>query len=213
LVKYARLGHNVYVVIATDGKGGTRVTNISSGDSLGSLRKLESVCACEKMGIIPPIFLSIDRLDTKNGIRNYLNGYARLLELLKEKITILQPDIILTYDPDGDSHHSEHIVVGSAVTELILREGWVDKHPLYYLAAEFAPDMGYDLGGVNSQYLNIRIEYSDEDEIKTLAADACFVTQFTPEEKKKDYEEKTKDKNNFKFYRRFAVYKGLKNEF
>ncbi len=165
------------------------------------------------MGIKPPIFLSIDRLDTKKGIRTYLNGYALLLELLKEKITNIRPDIILTYGPDGDSHHSEHIVVGSAVTESILREGWVDKHPLYYLAAEEAPDMGYDLGALNSQYLNIRIEYTVEDELKTLAADTCFVTQFKPEEKRKDYEEKTKDKNNFKFYRRLDVYKGLKNEF
>jgi LmbE family N-acetylglucosaminyl deacetylase len=54
--KYARLNYRVKVVIATDGKEGTRVTNIPAGDSLGKLRRSESICACEKLGIDPPIF-------------------------------------------------------------------------------------------------------------------------------------------------------------
>src|SRR5690348_15357375 len=65
LVKYAKEGHKVIVMIATDGKDGTRVTKIPAGDSLGNLRKLETACACSKMGIEPPVFLSIERLDTK----------------------------------------------------------------------------------------------------------------------------------------------------
>jgi len=32
LAKYSRLGHNVYIIIATDGKDGTRVTKIPDGD-------------------------------------------------------------------------------------------------------------------------------------------------------------------------------------
>jgi len=39
LHKYARLGNKVFVIIATDGKDGTRVTKIPAGDSLGMLRK------------------------------------------------------------------------------------------------------------------------------------------------------------------------------
>jgi len=47
LHKYARLGNKVFVIIATDGKEGTRVTKIPPGDSLGRLRKAESICGCK----------------------------------------------------------------------------------------------------------------------------------------------------------------------
>lgn len=59
------------------------------------MRKLEAICACEKMGIEPPIFLSIDRLDTRskldlrNAMRNYNNNIKQLRALLKEKISPL----------------------------------------------------------------------------------------------------------------------------
>jgi N-acetylglucosamine malate deacetylase 2 len=204
-VKYSRLGHKVFVIIATDGKGGTRVTNIPAGDSLGQIRRQESICAAQKMGIEPPIFLMIDRLDTKNGIRNYLDGYTQLLKLLKTHISNIKPDIILTYGPDGDSHHSEHIVISAAVTELTLREGWIDNYKLFYLANKHIPEAGYDIGTVREDYLTVKIDYSDEDELITLDADACFTSQFTKEEKDKDFIEKTNDKNNFKYYRQFIA--------
>lgn len=50
--------------------------------------------------------------------------------LLKEKIASINPDFILTFGPDGDTNHAEHIVTGAADTELLLRESWVDKYPL-----------------------------------------------------------------------------------
>lgn len=213
LVKYRRLGHKVFVIIATDGKGGVRVTNIQAGDSLGQIRKLESICAAQKMGIETPIFLSIDRLDTKNGIRNYLNGYEQLLLLLKDHISKIDPKVIITYGPDGDSHHSEHIVIGSAVTELILREGWYEKLSLYYLATPSDSAVPYNVGTLSKEYVNVRIEYSDEDELMALDADACFVSQFTKEEREQDFLEKTSNKNNYKYYRKFSVDKSkLKND-
>lgn len=58
LAKYARLGNKVFVIVATDGKGGTRVTKVPEGDSLGAIRKTESECGCKKLGIEPPIFLA-----------------------------------------------------------------------------------------------------------------------------------------------------------
>ena len=62
LTKYARLGNKVYVIVATNGKGGTRVTKIPEGDSLGNIRKTESECGCKALGIEPPIFFGIERL-------------------------------------------------------------------------------------------------------------------------------------------------------
>lgn len=86
LIKYARKGSNVFVIVATDGKDGTRVTNIPAGDSLGNLRKQESICGCAKMGLRPPLFLGIEKLDTKIGVGKYFKCHQQLMNSLKKKI-------------------------------------------------------------------------------------------------------------------------------
>jgi len=212
LIKYARLGYKVKLIIATDGKDGTRVTKIPAGDSLGNLRKEESRCACKIMGIEAPIFLGIERLDTKIGVGKYFREHKRLLDTLKVLIPAIHPDVILTFGPDGDTHHSEHIVTGATVTELLLQEGWVEKYPLYYLA--WTKELGGlgDLGYVHEKYFNIKIEFSNEDELKGLEAMKCYVTQYTAEEMKEDYNKKVKDPNNLLHFRRFVVQKGMKDD-
>jgi len=213
LIKYARLGYKVQLIIATDGKDGTRVTKIPAGDSLGNLRKEETRCACKIMGIPDPVFLGVERLDTKIGVGKYFKEHKKLLDTLKILIPTINPGIIITFGPDGDTHHSEHIVTGATVTELLLQEGWVEKYSLYYLA--WTKDVGgiEDLGYVNEEYFNVRIDYTKEDELKGLEAFKCYVTQYTTEEMKADYERKTKDVNNYVHFRRFVVQKGMKRDF
>ena len=215
LIKYARLGYKVQLIIATDGKDGTRVTKIPAGDSLGNLRKEETRCACKIMGIPEPIFLGVERLDTKIGVGKYFKEHKKLLDTLKVLIPSIKPDIIITFGPDGDSHHSEHIVTGATVTELLLQEGWVEKYPLYYLAWTKGEGIGgvEELGYVDKKYFNIRVDYSSEDELKGLEAFKCYVTQYTSEEMKTDYDRKTKDVNNFVHFRKFVVQKGLETDF
>lgn len=213
LIKYAELGFNVQLMIATDGKDGTRVTKIPAGDSLGNIRKEETRCACKILGIAEPIFLGIDRLDTRIGVGKYFGEHKKLLALLKEKIAAIDPDLILTFGPDGDTHHAEHIVAGAAVTELLLREGWVDKYPLYYVAWTKEQGSMFDLGYVNEQYYNVKINYTQEQKTKALEIMPCYVTQYTPEELKDDREKKLKDKNNFLHFRRFVVKSGMQSAF
>lgn len=214
LAKYARLGHKVYIVIATDGKDGTRVTNIPAGDSLGKLRQLESVCACEKLGINPPIYFHIDRLDTKYGVRPYLNGLKQFSEKLKTNIQQLQPDLLITFGPEGEYGHSEHIVTGATVIDLLLREGWVEKYPLYF-PIDKKGDVTEEDGNsfADEKYLNVAITYSDSDELKSFEAAKCYVTQFKPQEVKELIETEAANKSNTKYFRKFSVSKGLKTEF
>lgn len=69
LTKYGRLGNKVFIIVATDGKGGTRVTKIPDGDSLGVLRRTESICGCKTLGIEPPIFFWNRKARHKNWNR------------------------------------------------------------------------------------------------------------------------------------------------
>lgn len=70
-----------------------------------------------------------------------------------------------------------------------------------------------DLGYVHEKYLNVKIDYSNEDELKGLEAMKCNVCQFTAEEMKDDYDKKVKDRNNFVHFRRFVVQKGISTGF
>jgi LmbE family N-acetylglucosaminyl deacetylase len=213
MIKYAALGYDIKLIIATDGRDGTRVTNIPAGDELARVRKEESRCAMRKIGLQEPIFLDLERLDTKIGVAKYFAQHKKVLELLKEKIASIDPDFIVTFGPDGDTSHSEHIVAGAAVTEVLLREGWVEKYPLYYLSwtREQAKEGG--LGYVDNRYLNVKITYTQDQENLALEMMPCYVTQFTPEELVEDRSKKIADKANFLQFRRFAVAKGFRDRF
>ncbi len=213
LRKYARLGNKIYVIIATDGKDGTRVTKIPAGDSLGMLRRAESICGCMTLGVEPPIFLGIERLDTKIGTGKYFREHQRFMDSLKVRISLINPDVIITAGPDGDTHHSEHIVVGATVTELLLAEGWVEKYPLYHFAWKKGAE-SIDPGGyLDEQYVNVKVKYTLEDEKKAIEALHCYVTQYTSDELKEEAANKLKDGANTINFRKFVVKKGLKNDF
>ncbi len=213
LSNFARLGNRVFVIIATDGKDGTRVTKIPAGDSLGSLRKKESICGCRVLGLELPIFIGIERLDTKIGVGKYFKAHQQFRDSLRVKIPLINPDVIITAGADGDTHHAEHIVAGAAVTELLLAEGWVSKYPLYYFAWEKGAESVDDLGYTDKQYFNVQVNYSLEDEAKAIEALHCYVTQYTPEEFKEESERKLKDSSKIIYFRKFVVAKGLKNDF
>ena len=213
LSKYARLGNKVFVIIATDGKDGTRVTKIPAGDSLGNLRKKETACGCKTLGLEPPVFLGIERLDTKIGVGKYFKAHQQLLDSLKIKIPAINPDVIITAGPDGDTHHAEHIVVGAAVTELLLAQGWVEKYPLYYFGWKKGAESVDDLGYLDDQYFNVEVRYTPEDENKAIETLHCYITQYTPEEFQEEAERKLKDTTNTIYFRRFVTMKGLKNDF
>jgi len=213
LVKFNRQGFKVILMIATDGKYGTRVTRIPEGDSLAKIRREESICSSKKMGIEHPIFLSIDRLDTKNGVRNYFNAQKQLRDSLIKRIPSINPDFIITFGPDGDSHHAEHIVVGSAVTEILLQKGWVDKYPLYYIAYTNSSSGLEELGFMDPKYINVEISYSQEEELIGLEANKCFVSQQTVAEMEEDRASKLRDTVNKTLFRKFAVKSGKQTSF
>jgi LmbE family N-acetylglucosaminyl deacetylase len=165
------------------------------------------------MNIEPPVFLGITRLDTRHGVGEYFTSHKKFLELLREQIVLIDPDYIITFGPDGDTHHAEHIVTGAAVTELLLMEGWVEKYPLFYIAWNEGQGKLFNLGHVNEKYFNVRVRYSQEDEDQALEIMPCYKTQFTPEEIIADRENKINDKTNVLHFRRFSIASGMDESF
>ncbi len=113
LARYRAEGLRSYVAIATRGDGvDAKISDPSLGthDQLGQIRSAEMACACEKLGINPPIFLGhqdgeVDKVSTEEAAR----AVARL-------IRELQPLVVITHDPEGGYGHHDHIAVNAFVT-------------------------------------------------------------------------------------------------
>ena len=208
----ARLSHTyrIYTVYATDGKGGTRVKNIAP-DELGKIRQAEVACSLQKLGAEPPIFLHVDRLDSKNSLRVFWNETKWAKDSLKRIITNLSPKAIITMGPDGDTGHPEHRVISGLTTELILRESWYDRYPLYYITwtkeqADRFAQFGIDeLMYADKRYVNLTVHYTNEDEARSWEATKCHDSQYTQKEIEEMISGDKADTVNQMHFRKFIV--------
>jgi LmbE family N-acetylglucosaminyl deacetylase len=113
LARYTAEGLRAYVAVATRGDGvDAKISDPSLGthEMLGQVRSAEMACACEKLGINPPIFLGyqdgeVDKVPTEDAAR----AVARL-------IRELQPLVVITHDPEGGYGHPDHIAVSAFST-------------------------------------------------------------------------------------------------
>lgn len=210
LTKYS-VSYKVYIIIATDGRYGIK-PGFPSGDTLVKIREAESACGCQKMGIEPPIFLRFtDGFDTRIGVGKYLSQSKELKAKLTGKIKELNPDLIITFGPDGDTGHSDHRMISNMTTEIILKEGWAEKYPLYYIAWTKREDEKFKMiGGLNtidSSYINVSITYSEEQEQRALQAIWCYKSQLSKEEMQEWVDVETKDSTNVFHFRKLTVAK------
>jgi N-acetyl-1-D-myo-inositol-2-amino-2-deoxy-alpha-D-glucopyranoside deacetylase len=148
LAHYAADGVNVHLICATKGESG-KVTDPSLGqvDDVGKLREEELKNACKALGIHAPIFLGYK--DSGRFERTQHNNTQALMNVdeleLEQKIlehmTLLQPDIMLTFDPHGIYGHIDHIKIHRAATAAFWSAGKVMARPpkrLYYTAMSSA---------------------------------------------------------------------------
>src|SRR5579859_466276 len=113
LARYSAEGVRAYVACATRGNGvDAKISDpsLATRDTLAQVRSAELACACEHLGINPPIFLGyqdgeVDKVSTEEAAR----AVARL-------IRELQPQVVITHDPEGGYGHHDHIAVSAFTT-------------------------------------------------------------------------------------------------
>lgn len=215
LANYARLGHTVQLILAVDARFDRRFID-AEPDSVAKAKQQDVICSCEKLGIASPIFYSFSTLDRKHGerdgVRNAVESGSSFREKLKQSIEQLKPDLIITFGPDGEYGHPEHIIVGSLVTELLLREGWVSKYPLYYFGWTKSQEENGDgwVRYTDDKYFNVVVNYSDEDEQRAFQSIQCYTSGFSQEEINDMISFEKKRKNEL-FFRKFVTEKGIRN--
>jgi len=210
LAMYART-NKVYYVVATDGRYGTRVFKTAE-DTLIMIRANECQCSCSKLGIQPPFLLGFhDEFGLKTGIGEYFRQTKALKDSLIQKFELIKPDVVITFGPDGDTGHPDHRIIGSIVTEVILKEGWYHKYPLYYLgwtksqAAKFGIE---DLNYLQEKYFTTATRFTQEDEKKSFESIRCYQSQNTNAEIQEWIKTEANDTANVLYFRKFEISPG-----
>ncbi|MEM7028954.1 MAG: PIG-L family deacetylase [Chloroflexota bacterium] len=116
LIHYAQQGVEVHYVCGTRGEAGEVEPDLLAGyDSLGDLRTKELLSASEHLGFSAIHFLNYRDSGMENSADNDDPTclHQAPLEDVTEQITYLmrkiQPQVVLTFDPQGGYFHPDHI--------------------------------------------------------------------------------------------------------
>ena len=183
LARYAREGHDIYLVIATDGRNGVREhAGIPAGDSLAHVRAEEARCAARELGIHPPILLGFEdaglaSFESLGGLRAKVDSVLRDLQL----------DAVISFGPEGGTGHPDHRLVGDVVTEVVQSGGVGISQALYYpsLPAERmkdTPPAQPIVTAIPERYLPVVVPFAPGDLMAARRSFACHRTQYTPTE-------------------------------
>ena len=111
LAKYASSGADVRVISLTKGGAGQiRDASAATRATLTPVREKELAAAGIELGL------------TETRCLDYLDGELSeidtqiLLRLASELLSEIDPDVVITFGPDGFSGHPDHVAVGAAVT-------------------------------------------------------------------------------------------------
>lgn len=182
--KYIREGAEVILVTATDGRLGTNeYNNYEAGDELAEVRKGEMQCAAETLGAKLYHLDYEDQLKTAEGFDGFVAQSQGLLEDLHRIIGEEQPDVIVTFGPDGFSNHIDHRIVGVSATQVVLSKEWEKMPQIFYMGfpSSQLDEMNTIYRGTLDEYLTVQVPYTEEDGEVALEMARCHESQFAPQ--------------------------------
>ena len=128
VMKYARQGVPTDLVCATRGEKGSRL-NVPADIDTGTAREAELRSAAAIIGIRDIYFLGyIDGELDKASAEEVIN---KVLEIMR----LVQPEIVITFGPDGITGHTDHVAIGKAAAKAFERLSAEGSGPrkLYYV--------------------------------------------------------------------------------
>lgn len=132
LLKYKQQGHDVIVVIGTDGRRGRgKLPDSVTWQEIIEIRRKEACKACAFLGV-EPLFLDME----DHRVIDDRECYEKVITAMES----INPDIIFTCDPDD--YHSDH----RAMSRLVLNSAWA---PVMFMevsgGVNFIPDYYVDI--------------------------------------------------------------------
>ena len=184
LHQYAKRGYEVILVIATDGRlGFNENTDIEDEDELAAVRSGELQCAANLLGV-ELIHLSYeDQLGMRDGHGSLMEQTRGIKQDLHRIFEERQPDVIITFGPDGFSNHLDHRMVGIATQQVFLSREWDFEPSLFFtgIPASLLDENERMFMGVADQYLTVEMGFTDEEAEVAIRSALCHESQFSPE--------------------------------
>ena len=188
LTRYAREGVRVYLAIATKGeKGANDFAKIPAGEPLAAARRAEATCACQQLGIEPPIFFNLNDGELGAITNPLAKNIQAVADNVQKLIDRLHPQVIITWGPEGGYGHADHRLVSDAVTQVVQSHDSGIK--LYYpglTPAQAKPlntfwPASIPFHTTDPAYLPVTVVYMPKDLENFKRAFECHKSQYTPE--------------------------------
>ncbi len=169
IAKYAHQGIEVVLLTATRGEIG--IPGVEP-EKAGAIREQELLQAARHLGI------RVYFLDYQDGELAAADPW-KLLEHIACWIDTVQPQVILTFGPDGISGHPDHVAISHAVTQAV--EQYFPNICLLYIALseETAIGGGASAFTVNPDEPRIAVDISDY-KLEKIRAIQCHASQHPP---------------------------------
>lgn len=182
LHRYVREGARVVLVIATDGRLGVNdFSGLEAGDGLAAIRKEEMQCSADKLGVELMHLDYHDQFKCEGGYDEWMPHAQALIRDVHEIIGVVQPDVLITFGPDGSSNHMDHRLIGATVASVFLSRDWGDKPEDLYFYGTPAPMIenaeGQLLRGVAKKYMRTAVPFTDEDFEAAFTSFSCHKSQ------------------------------------
>jgi len=175
LAKYAAEGHEVHLALLTSGQAGSGNTDIPHGPELGLAREAEARCSARALGVHEPLLLGFQ--DGATTLQRTQDEIARRLVEVFDKV---QPDVVITWGPDGLTGHPDHRVASNLATQVFQNPtGRANPSKLYYVAwpAKLAQN---GMHAVSEHYITTTIDAGAHAD-RAAAAIRCHKTQWSPD--------------------------------
>lgn len=139
LAKYANQGVQVILLCATRGEAG--IPGMKS-EKAGEIRERELRNAAHHLGI------EVYFLDYRDGELAHIQP-EKLLETIAVWMDLVQPQVILTFGPDGVSGHPDHVTISQTVTRAY--DQFYKQGSLLYIHPSEATVLGCGVPSLNTE--------------------------------------------------------------
>lgn len=168
LAKFARDGHDVYLLCATKGEGGENHLKAKEERELNEIREQELLCSAKTLGVKKVFFLGFIDGTLSN------NQYHKLADKIIEIITPLQPEILITEEYRGVSGHLDHVAVSMVTSFVFHKLPFVKKIMYHCVTKEYRKLMPSDYfifipPGYDASEIDEVVDVSEVWDIKTKA--------------------------------------------
>ncbi len=180
LARTARSGGDVALIFATSGDAGPGVSEMEPGEELASLREGEARCAAFALGLDEPQFWQFGDGTLGTMAREPRSTARALKARVMRAIINHEPDVVMTWGPDGGYGHADHRTISNIVTEVVQAMGR-ERPELLFPALPSEEGMPGQLAGwakTHPSLVTDRLRYEEPDlEAMRIATD-CYQSQF-----------------------------------